>query len=71
MQEIFQDGAQNHYETFGYASPMVFFGVDYYTKEIPVYPLLQQLMKDGKYQHIILSITDDCDQAADFLINWK
>ena len=71
LQEIFQDGAQNHYETFGYASPMVFFGVDYYTKEIPVYPLLQQLMKDGKYQHLILSITDDCDQAADFLINWK
>ncbi len=71
LQEIFQDGAQNHYETFGYASPMVFFGVDYYTKEIPVYPLLQQLMKDGKYQHLILSITDDCDEAADFLINWK
>lgn len=71
MQEIFQDGAQNHYETYGYASPMVFLGVDYYTKEIPVYPFLQQLMKDGKYQHLILSITDDCDQAADFLINWK
>ena len=34
MQEIFQDAAQNHYESFGYASPMVFFGKEFFSKQI-------------------------------------
>jgi predicted Rossmann-fold nucleotide-binding protein len=30
LQEIFMDAAQNHYETFGYVSPMVFLGRERY-----------------------------------------
>lgn len=64
LQEIFQDAAQNHYETFGYASPMVFLGVKYYTEEVPVYPLLQDLMSRGRYQHLMLSITDEVSDVV-------
>jgi predicted Rossmann-fold nucleotide-binding protein len=59
MQEIFQDAVQNHYLSFGYASPMVFLGTDYWTNEMPVYPLLQELCARGKYKNLILSLSDD------------
>ena len=59
MQEIFQDAVQNHYLSFGYASPMIFLGTDYWTDEMPVYPLLQHLSTRGKYRNLLLSITDD------------
>ena len=58
VQEIFQDATQNHYLTFGYASPMVFFNRIYWTKEIPVYSMLQELMSRGKYNNLILSAYD-------------
>ena len=58
MQEIFQDAVQNHYLSFGYASPMVFLDTLYWTQEIPVYPLLQQLLNNGKYQNLILTLSD-------------
>lgn len=64
FQEIFQDAAQNHYETFGSSSPMVFLGVDYYTREVPIYPLLEDLLARGKYKGLILSITDDKEEVV-------
>ena len=70
LQEIFQDAAQNHYETFGFASPMVFLGVDYYTREMPVYPLLEDLLARGKYRSLILSITDDPDEAIRSILDF-
>ena len=45
----------------GFASPMIFFGEHYWTQEMPVYPLLQQLMTTGRYKNLLLSITDDID----------
>lgn len=59
MQEIFQDAVQNHYLSFGYASPMVFLGEKYWMEEMPVYPMLQNLMEKGKYRNLLLSISDD------------
>lgn len=58
IQEIFQDAVQNHYLSFGFASPMIFWGEKFWTEEMPVYPLLQQLMLTGKYKNLLLSITD-------------
>ena len=49
IQEIFQDACQNHYITCDVASPMVFFDVQYWTVDKPVYPLLQQLSKGHIY----------------------
>lgn len=61
MQEIFQDAVQNHYLSFGYASPMIFLDTEYWTHEMPVYPLLHDLSEKGRYKNLILSISDDED----------
>ena len=65
MQEIFQDAVQNHYLSFGYASPMIFLGADYWMHEMPVYPLLQHLVDQGRYRNLMLSITDDELEVVD------
>lgn len=62
MQEIFQDAVQNHYLSFGYSSPMIFLGTDFWTKEMPVYPFLQELVEKGKYKNLQLSLTDNFDE---------
>lgn len=71
LQEIFQDAAQNHYQTFGASSPMVFLGADYYTKEVPVYPLLKDLLDRGRYNGLLLSITDDSDEAIRTILDFS
>ena len=70
FQEIFQDAAQNHYETLGYASPMVFLGRQYYTEESPIYPLLKDMQDRGKYRNLILHITDSTDEVIRFLMDF-
>ena len=64
MQEIFQDAVQNHYLSFGYSSPMIFLGTDFWTKELPVYPFLEELVKLGKYKNMQLTLTDDFDEIV-------
>ena len=64
MQEIFQDAVQNHYLSFGYASPMVFLGKEFWTEEMPVYRLMQYLIEKGKYNNLLLSITDSVDEIV-------
>ena len=64
MQEIFQDAVQNHYLSFGYASPMVFLGTQYWTEEMPVYPLLTHLASNGRYRNLLLSLTDAPEEAV-------
>ena len=71
MQEIFQDAAQNHYVTFGCSSPMVFLGKEFFTQEIPVYPLLEDLLARGKYKGLLLSVTDEADEAVDAIMRFK
>ena len=70
FQEIFQDAAQNHYETLGYSSPMVFLGTKYYTEETPIYPLLVDLQERGKYKNLILHITDKTDEVVRYLMDF-
>ena len=70
FQEIFQDAAQNHYETLGYASPMIFLGKKYYTEETPIYPLLEDLQARGKYNNLILKITDETDDVIRSLMDF-
>lgn len=71
MQEIFQDAVQNHYESFGFSSPMIFLGTDFWTKEMPVYPFLEKLVEMGKYKNLQLTLTDDFDVVADKLNEFK
>lgn len=63
MQEIFQDAAQNHYCTHGYASPMIFLDTQYWMQQLPVYPFLQQLLQAGRYKNLILSLSDSVEDA--------
>lgn len=70
FQEIFQDAAQNHYETLGYASPMIFLGHRYYTEETPIYTLLEHLHEQGKYQNLILRITDRTEDVIRYLMDF-
>lgn len=67
MQEIFQEAVQNHYLSFGFSSPMVFLGRKFWTEDLPIYPLLQDLMKSGKYKNLILSLSDDANEVIDTL----
>ena len=70
FQEIFQDAAQNHYETLGYSSPMIFLGKEYYTEDTPIYPLLVDLQERGKYKNLILKITDSTDDVIRYLMDF-
>ena len=71
MQEIFQDAVQNHYLSFGYASPMVFLGKEYWMEEMPVYRLMEHLIAKGKYNNLLLSITDSVDEIAQTIENFR
>ena len=71
LQEIFQEAVQNHYLTFGFSSPMIFLGKRFWTEEIPVYPLLEHLMKTGKYKNLLLTLTDDIDEAVATLLHFN
>ncbi|MBP5487238.1 MAG: hypothetical protein J6Y06_06395 [Bacteroidales bacterium] len=70
LQEIFQDAAQNHYQSMGYPSPMVFLGEDYYSRDVPVYPMLENLLSKGFYNSLLLSITDDADEAISNIMSF-
>jgi hypothetical protein len=64
IQEVFQDAAQNHYETFGPPAPMVLLGVEHWTTRYPVVPLLRSLAARHDYAHLI-TVTDDLDEAVE------
>ena len=64
LQEIFQEAVQNHYLSYGFASPMIFLGKRFWTEEIPVYPLMEHLMETGKYKNLLITLTDDIDEVV-------
>ena len=71
MQEIFQDAGQNHYETEGFASPMIFMGKDYYTNYMPAYSVLTDLSDRGIFKNMLLTISDDNDEIIDAIVRFK
>jgi predicted Rossmann-fold nucleotide-binding protein len=62
IQEIFQDACQNHYNTAGVVSPMVFYGEGFWKWQKPVFPLLAQLAAGNEYARY-LAITDSKAQV--------
>jgi predicted Rossmann-fold nucleotide-binding protein len=71
MQEIFQDAGQNHYESVGFASPMIFMGKDYYTNYMPAYTLLKDLSDRGIFKNMLLTISDDNDEIIDAIVRFR
>lgn len=59
LQEIFQNAVQDHYLSFGFASPMIFMGKIFWTEEVPVFPMIHQMQETGKYKNLLLTLTDD------------
>lgn len=64
IQEIFQEAVQDHYLSYGFASPMVFVGKKYWTEEVPVFPFMQHMIKNGHYKNLSLSLVDDTESIV-------
>lgn len=71
LQEVFQDAVQNHYLSFGFPSPMIFLGTKFWKEEVPVYPLIEDLAKKGKYKNLYMDITDDPEVVLKNLIAFQ
>jgi len=69
IQEIFQDSTQNFYNTFKHFSPMIMFGVEYWTTKYPVVGVLQKLFKPADFKKFVL-VTDDVEDAAKFIMHF-
>ena len=63
LQEISQEAVQNHYLTFGYASPMIFLGTEFWTKDVPIWPLMMDLTDRGIYKNLILCLSDKVEDV--------
>lgn len=55
---MFQAAVPNHYLSFGYASPMIFMGKEFWTREVPIWPLLQDLLAREKYKNLLLTLSE-------------
>mgnify|MGYP003303933563 FL=1 len=71
MQEIFQEATQNHYLSFGYASPMVFMNRSYWTEEMPVYLLMEHLVKKEKSKNLLMTLTDSTDEIVRTILDFQ
>ncbi len=71
IQEVFQDAVQNHYLSFGFSSPMIFLGSKFWTEDVPLYPLLQKMMENGKYKNLSMTLTDDFEEVVHTLLDFQ
>ncbi len=71
LQEIFQEAVQNHYLSFGMASPMIFLGKKFWTEELPAYRLIEHLVKTGRYKNMLLTLTDDTSEIESMLEDFQ
>ena len=71
LQEIFQEAVQNHYLSFGFSSPMIFMGKRFWAEDVPVYPMIQQMMEKGRYQNLLLTLTDDPSEIETVLKDFQ
>ena len=71
IQEVFQEAVQNHYLTFGFASPMVFLDTEFWSKTTPFYPLLVDLLEKGIYKNLLLSLTDDVEEVIRIISDFQ
>ena len=46
---------------------MAVLGKQFWTEEIPVYPLLVYLMETGKYKNLLLSLSDDINEVVNII----
>lgn len=68
LQEVFQDAAQNYYQSYDWFSPMVFLGVENWTRTVPVVPVLKTLFGADYDTHVL--VTDDAPAAVEFICSF-
>ena len=71
IQEVFQEAVQNHYLTFGFSSPMIFLDTSFWTKTMPFYPLLVELMNKGLYKNLRLTLTDETEDVVNTITTFQ
>lgn len=71
LQEVFQEAVQDHYCSLGYASPIVFVGSEFWTKEVPVVPFMEHMMDNGRYKNLLLNIADTTEEIVQAIINFE
>jgi len=63
VQEIFQDACENYYATPQTLAPMVLVGRQYWTEELPAWPLLQALAR-GRPMEEAIHLVDSVEDAV-------
>ncbi len=63
IQEIFQDLTQNHYRSFGFASPMVFMNKEYWSYQRPIYPMIELMSLRGDLKNLDLGLYDSKEEV--------
>ncbi|WP_043846087.1 LOG family protein [Crystallibacter crystallopoietes] len=63
VQEIFQDACENYYATPQTLAPMVLVGRQYWTEELPAWPLLQALAR-GRPMEAAIHLVDSVEEAV-------
>jgi predicted Rossmann-fold nucleotide-binding protein len=63
VQEVFQDACENYYADESSVAPMVLVGAEYWTEELPVWPLLRALAKGHRMESRV-HLVDTVEEAA-------
>jgi hypothetical protein len=50
---------------------MIFLGEKFWTEEMPVFVLMQELVNKGKYQNLLLSITDSTEKITEIIADFR
>lgn len=66
VQEVFQAACENYYATSGSVAPMVLVGTDFWTDELPAWPLLRALAK-GRGMESSVHLVDDLEDVVGLL----
>lgn len=67
VQEVFQAATANYYSSDpDLVCPMIFIGADYWTRQLPVWPLVEELGR-GRTMGERLLLIDEVDDAANYL----
>ncbi len=66
VQEVFQDACENYYADPSSVAPMVLVGREYWTRTLPVWPLLETLAR-GRDMEALVHLVDSVDEVPALL----
>jgi predicted Rossmann-fold nucleotide-binding protein len=71
IQKIFQDLAQNHYKSYGIASPMVFLNKEYWCYQRPLYPVIELMHLRSDLGNLNLGIYDSVEDVMSHIKEFR